>query len=54
MKALLKFHRAAVDIDNKVITSAVLDFNTPVPKRDLYNAGVKSHKKQRFKNLKFK
>ena len=49
MKALLKCHRTAIDFDNKFIMTAVLDFNTPASKRDLYDTGFKSQKKQ--KNL---
>ncbi len=46
MKVLLKWHRAAVNFDNKIIMTAVVDFNTPVPKRDLYDTAVKVQKKQ--------
>ncbi len=47
MKALLKCHRTAIDFDNKFIMTAVLDFNTPASKRDLYDTGFKSQKKQK-------
>ena len=47
MKALLKCHRTAIDFDIKFIMTAVMEFNTPAPKRDLYDNGVKSHKKQK-------
>ena len=47
MKALLKCYRTAIDFDNKFIMTAVLDFNTPASKRDLYDTGFKSKKKQK-------
>ncbi len=47
MKALLKCHRTTIDFDNKFIMTAELEFNTPAPIRDLYDNGVKSHKKQK-------
>ena len=48
MKALLKFHRTAIDFDNKFIMTAVLEFNTPAPKRGLNDTGVKLQKKQKM------
>ena len=47
VKALLKCHRAAIDFDNKFIMTAVLDFNTPASKKELYDTGFKSKKKQK-------
>ena len=41
---------AAIDFDNKFIMNAVLDFNTPVPKRALIDTVTKSKKKKKIEN----
>ncbi len=51
MKALLNCHRTAIDFDNKFIMTEVLYFNTTAPKKDLYDTGFKSQKKQKNKEL---